>query len=228
MSDNNNPTEASNNNNSNNNNSTKNNNGKSEGWIVQTISLITVGYLLLSLTLPTFWKQGEKLRKIETPDVLVIALALLFNSGLTKRLIDLEISKEGSLKANFKKLENLEKQVDSLSESIDELLLTTVLDAFEYVTLNDLQEERDRKYKINPSGYALLERLRNRGLIEDKKNVLDDPKSREIQLKESVSITDLGRKYLKLVNNKENIRKELMKVWDKYGYSHSREVRSQQ
>ena len=217
MSDENNPTIASNNKDSNNNNSPKNKNGGSGGGFVQIFSVIVGIYLIFSLISPMFLEQGQQPRKIETPDILLIALVLLFNSGLTNRLMDLKISKEVSLKAKFKKLENLEIQVDSLSKSIDDLLLGTVLDAFEYVTLQDIKDKTDRQYDINPSGYALLERLRNRGLIEDGNSILNDRTPRKIQLKGSFSITALGLKYLDLVNNKNSITQTLREVWDRYG-----------
>ena len=225
MSNENNPTIASNNKNSNNNNSPKNKNGGSEGSFVQIFSVVVVIYLFFSLISPMLLKQEQQPRKIETPDILLIALVLLFNSGLTNRLMDLEISKEGSLKAKFKKLEDLERQVGSLSESIDELLLGTVLDAFEYVTLEDLKDEIDIEFNINRSGYALLERLRNRGLIEDTNRVLDDRTERKIQLKESFFITNLGLKYLDLVDKKKTISPKLREIWYRYSDSHSREVR---
>ena len=171
---------------------------------VQIVSAIAGIYLIFSLMSPMFLNQGQQPpKKIETPDLLLIALILLFNSGLINRLEDFAISKDGGLTAKF---DTLEGKVDTLSDSIDELLLRTVLDAFEYATLKDLEGETDKKFEINPSGYALLERLRNRGLIEEKnKNnkVLADRRERPIWLKESFSITEQGGKYLKLVKDRE-------------------------
>ena len=176
---------------------------------VEFVSAISVSYLVFSLISPMFLKQGQQPpRKIEVPDLLLISIVLLFNSGLINRLEDFGISKDGSLTAKFK---DLKQEVATLSGEIDNLLLGTVLDAFEYITLRDLEKNIDNEYQINPSGYALLERLRNRGLIKEKSNVLADRSERKISLNKSFSITDQGKRYLKAVDNK-GIGKDLVEI----------------
>ena len=50
-------------------------------------------------------KEGQQPpRKIEAPDLILIALVLLFNSGLLNRLEDFGISKDGGVTAKFKEL----------------------------------------------------------------------------------------------------------------------------
>ncbi|MFM7474715.1 MAG: hypothetical protein ACKO2T_02950, partial [Microcystis aeruginosa] len=62
---------------------------KSRNWWIDIVSVITVGYLVFSLISPMFLKQGQQPpRKIEKPDLILIALILLFNSGLLNRLED--------------------------------------------------------------------------------------------------------------------------------------------
>lgn len=181
-------------------------------WWIEIVSGIAVSYLVFSLVSPMFLKQGQQApRKIETPDLLLIAIVLLFNSGLFSRLEDFEFSKDGNLKAKFK---DLNEKVDTLSEAIDDLLLGTVLDAFEYVTLRDLKENKEIEFSINPSGYALLERLRNRGLIKEESNVLGDRSERRIQLNKSFSITEQGCRYLKAVDDK-GISQNLIQIADR-------------
>jgi hypothetical protein len=175
-------------------------NGKNpRNWSIKIISGIALGYLIFSLLSPMLLKQEQQPRKIETPDLLLIALVLLFNSGLIDKLKNLEITKDGNLKLE---ISDLNKKVDTLSGAIDDLLLGTVLDAFEYVTLQDLKEKKENEFSINPSGYALLERLRNRGLIKEESNVLNDRSERKISLNKSFSITEQGCRYLKAVDDK--------------------------
>jgi hypothetical protein len=182
---------------------------KSKNLWIGIVSAIAVGYLIFSLVSPMMLRQGQQPpRKIEIPDLLLITVVLLFNSGLINRLEDFGISKDGSLTAKFK---DLKQEVATLSEEIDNLLLGTVLDAFEYVTLRDLKEETEIEFSMNPSGYALLERLRNRGLIKDERNVLADRNERKIVLHKSFSITEQGCRYLKAVDDK-GIGQDLEKI----------------
>jgi hypothetical protein len=63
-------------------------------WWIEIVSVIALGYLVFSLISPMFLKQGQQPpRKLETPDLILIALVLLFNSGLLNRLEDFGISK---------------------------------------------------------------------------------------------------------------------------------------
>jgi len=87
-------------------------------WWIETISVFAMGYLIFSLISPMFLKQGQQpLRKIETPDLILVALVLLFNAGLLNRLEDFGISKDG-VTAKFKELKNevneQKKQIDVL------------------------------------------------------------------------------------------------------------------
>jgi small-conductance mechanosensitive channel len=99
--------------------------GSSEGdkqsgnWWIEIVSVITVGYLVFSLISPMFLKEGQQPpRKIEAPDLVLIALVLLFNSGLLNRLEDFGISKDGSVTAKFKELK---EEVNEQKKQIDDL-----------------------------------------------------------------------------------------------------------
>jgi hypothetical protein len=92
---------------------------KSGNWWIEIVSLITVGYLAFSLISPMFLKQGHQPpRKIETPDIVLIALVLLFNSGLLNRLEGFGISKDGGVTTTFtaltEKVNEQKKQIDHL------------------------------------------------------------------------------------------------------------------
>jgi hypothetical protein len=43
-------------------------------------------YLLFSLVSPLFFKEGKAPRKLETSDIILISLVLLFNSEILSRL----------------------------------------------------------------------------------------------------------------------------------------------
>jgi hypothetical protein len=87
-------------------------------WI-EIVSVIALGYLIFSLISPMLLKEGQQPpRKIEAPDLILIALVLLFNSGLLNRLEDFGISKDGGVTAKFKELK---KEVDEQKQQIDEL-----------------------------------------------------------------------------------------------------------
>ena len=94
-------------------------------WWIEIVSFLAVGYLIFSIISPIFLKEGQQPRKIETPDIIIIAIILLFNSGLLNRLEDFAISKDGGFTAKFKELKqevNKQKQeVDKQKKQIDEL-----------------------------------------------------------------------------------------------------------
>lgn len=88
-------------------------------WWIETVSVIALVYLIFSLISPMLLKEGQQPpRKIEAPDLILIALVLLFNSGLLNRLEDFGISKDGGVTAKFKELK---KEVNEQKKQIDEL-----------------------------------------------------------------------------------------------------------
>lgn len=96
-------------------------NKKSRNWWIEIVSAATLGYLVFSLISPMFIKDKEKQLppgRIETPDLVLIALVLLFNSGLLNRLEDFGISKDGGITAKFKELK---EEVNEQKKQIDDL-----------------------------------------------------------------------------------------------------------
>jgi hypothetical protein len=79
-------------------------------WISQAISIIGLIYLVSSIILPT------KVRKIENSDILLLAVLLLFNSGLIEKSSNFSI--DGTkLQAKFKRIEaEQEQQKDELDK----------------------------------------------------------------------------------------------------------------
>ncbi len=117
--------------------------------------------------------------------------------------------------------EDVKSQVGQLGEDINDLLFLTILDAYEYITLKKVRgDESDDSYQFNyPKGQDLIERLRNRGLIEEKENKLQfsSENQRHINLRDYFKITDRGKKYLDALNQK-GLGKELETIAKRTGY----------
>lgn len=98
--------------------SNKEENKSRRNWWIEILSIIAGVYLIVSLISPMFLRPGQQpIRKIETPDILLIALLFLFNSGLMNRLEDFGVSKEGGITAKFRKLdEKVNQQEKEISK----------------------------------------------------------------------------------------------------------------
>ncbi|MGH8060372.1 MAG: hypothetical protein ACREOH_24560, partial [Candidatus Entotheonellia bacterium] len=87
-----------------------------------------------------------------------------------------------------------------------DLLMATVLDAYEYVTLRKIAgPDQDQSYRFNqPEGQDLLERLRNRGLIEQKSGVsiFKDRSDRVINVRDLFIITSKGAGFLRAIDER--------------------------
>ncbi|BAY76799.1 hypothetical protein NIES25_32570 [Nostoc linckia NIES-25] len=96
-----------------------------KNWWIEIVSVAVGCYLIFSLISPIFIAEEKQPRKIEAPDIILIGLIFLFNSGLLNRLEDFGISKDGGLTAKFKELKqevNQQKQeVNEQKKQIDEL-----------------------------------------------------------------------------------------------------------
>jgi hypothetical protein len=117
--------------------------------------------------------------------------------------------------------EDVKNKVGQLGEDINDLLFLTILDAYEYITLKKARgDELDDSYEFNyPKGQDLIERLRNRGLIEERENRLkfNGENQGNINIREFFSITDRGNKYLDALNQK-GLGKELETIAKRTGY----------
>jgi hypothetical protein len=132
---------------------------------------------------------------------------------LTLRIEDLNkvsVSRDG-LQAELSRLADdikgeVKEKVDQLGGDINDLLISTVLDAYEYITLLKISgDEKDDSYQFNhPKGQDLLERLRNRGLIDELggNSIFNDRTERSIKVKSHFMITERGKRYLKALKDK--------------------------
>jgi hypothetical protein len=175
-----------------------------------------------------------------TPIELLVAIcvvaAILVLTPRIEDLIKFNVGKDG-LQAELSKLtektekvesqvnrlgddikEDVKSKVDQLGEDINDLLISTVLDAYEYITLEKIRGKKESVgYEFNyPKGQDLLERLRNRGLIEETNNnsIFNDRNNRTINLRDHFVITQRGNSYLDAINNK-GIGEGLAKIAEK-------------
>ncbi|WP_377478960.1 MAG: hypothetical protein P2A85_09320 [Microcoleus anatoxicus] len=193
-------------------------------WWIEIVSLIAMVYLIFSLISPMYFEEKRQPRKIEAPDIILIALVFLFNSGLLNRLEDLGISKDGGVTAKFKQLkqevneqkkriyelqakqlEQLEKQQNNLEET-QAFMYNFLLGDKDYEKIDQLY--RHSETKTNYNFYVSdrvgdeLRRLRDLKLITTKSGYISDLVrasdygKRSINLTEYLDVTDLGKKFL--------------------------------
>jgi len=99
------------------------------------------------------------------------------------------------------------EKVSLLENEINDFLISTVLDAYEYVTIRKISgDEQDDGYRFNqPEGQSLLERLRNRGLVEEKdarNSIFSDRSDRHIKVRGHFIVTEKGKRYLNAIDQR--------------------------
>jgi hypothetical protein len=190
----------------------------SSRWWAVFLAVATVEVLLL-IKLLTSQATIELLLAIGVVTILLVLTLRI------EDLSDLNLTKDGleaRLSARISKVaENVEVKVDQLGNDINSLLISTVLDAYEYITLRKITgDEPNDKYDFNyPKGQDLLERLRNRGLIDEMggNTIFNDRGNREIELRKHFLITDRGKRYLEALNQK-GLGEELDIIAKRTGY----------
>lgn len=154
--------------------------------------------------------------------VLILRIEDLSNLSVTRDGISAQLSQlQSDVKGVDKKVDQVEGNISQLENDINALLISTVLDAFEYITLLKVKgEEVNDKYEFNyPKGQDLLERLRNRGLVKEigGNSIFNDRKDRTIKLRDHFSITERGERYLQaLTQNK--LDRDLRTIAERSGY----------
>ncbi|ALF54770.1 hypothetical protein ACX27_21160 [Nostoc piscinale CENA21] len=193
-------------------------------WWIEIVSLLALGYLIFSLISPIFLKEGQQPRKIELPDILVIAVILFFNSDLLNRLEDFGISKEGGITAKFRELkqevnkqkkeidelqaqqlEQLEKQQKNLEE-MQAFMYNFLLGDKDYEKIaqldKHLQANTNYKFYVSEKVADELRRLRDLKLIQTNSGYISDLVKasdygrQPIDLTKYLCVTDLGKKFL--------------------------------
>lgn len=186
----------------------------SSKWWAVFLAVVTVEIILL-IKLLTSQATIELLLAIGVVTILlVIALPIEDLNGVS-------LSKDG-LEAKLNSIkEEVEDKVSQLGDDINELLISTVIDAYEYITLRKITgDEKDDSYQFNyPKGQDLLERLRNRGLIDEmgSDSIFNDRSNRPINVREHFFITERGKRYLNAIDHK-GLSKELENIAKKTGY----------
>lgn len=192
-------------------------------WI-QIVSALALSYLIFSLISPIFLKEGQQPKKIETPDLIIIVIVLLFNSGLLNRLEDFAISKDGGVTAKFRELkqevneqkkqidalqaqqlEQLEKQQKNL-EQTQAFMFSFLLGEKDYEKISQLDKHSEAKTKyefyVSDKVGDELRRLRDFKLIKTNSGYISDVVKasnygqKSIDLTKYFHLTDLGKKFL--------------------------------
>ena len=197
-------------------------NKNSRNWKIGIVSVIAVGYLIFSLISPMFLTHLP--REIKSSDIILIALVLLFNSGLLDRLEDFGISKDGGVTAKFKQLkqevneqkiqiyelqaqqlEQLEKQQKNL-EDMQAFMYNFLLTEKDYEKIDQLDNHSETKtsyvFQVSDKVGDELRRLRDLKLIATKSGYISDIVrasdygKHSIDLTKYLDVTDLGKKFL--------------------------------
>ncbi|MDZ7970412.1 MAG: hypothetical protein RM368_36705 [Nostoc sp. DedSLP03] len=195
-----------------------------KNWWIEIVSVAAVCYLIFSLVSPIFIEQGKQPRKIEAPDLILIAIVLLFNSGLLSRLEDFGISKDGGFTAKFKELKQevneQKKQIDELqAQQLEQLgkqqknLEQTQAFMFGFLLAQKDYEKIDQLYKHSKAKTSYdfyvsnnvgdeLRRLRDFKLIKTNSGYISDVVQasnygkNSIDLTKYFHVTDLGEQFL--------------------------------
>ena len=196
-------------------------------FIGKSISVITATYFLWNFVIAPIFPSvaiKDNTKEIQTPDIILAAVVLLFNSNLLDRLENFGVSKEGGFTAKF---QQLNQQISSQKKQINELqaqqleqledqqknledmqafmynLLLGKKD-FEKIEQLDKHSEAKTNYQFNVSDRVAdeLRRLRDLELIDTKDGFMSDlvkaseGGKREIDLTNYLYVTKLGKKFL--------------------------------
>lgn len=184
-------------------------------WISKTVSILGLIYLIFTIFVPSSTENN----KVSNTDVLIFAVILIFNSGLLEKLEDFSV--DGTkIKAKFQSLqekqEKQQEEINQLSQAQEialQFALKGIVDQYEVRHLQGLKdaEDNDNEYILKYGAYIasteeeirhlvalrfLYKRSSITGFVEKLKS------NRKANLRECVTVTQEGRKYL-------NLRKEL-------------------
>jgi hypothetical protein len=164
----------------------------------------TVVFLLLILYI-TLCLTGviAKDNRLTTTEIVLIAVALVFSSGLAERLGDITVGKEG-VKARFEKIEERQDLQENHVRAL-RFVLKHALSKFEVDKLRGLAGSTSFMVRSHPELHQELKRLDAGALLrpllpgglEEIKTRYGDEKEL-FDLKTCVAITEDGKDYLKL------------------------------
>lgn len=119
---------------------------KSSDWWIKIMSAATIVYLVFSIVSPIYFSKDRLPRKIETPDLVLIALVFVFSSGLLSRIEDFGISKDGGITARFKQLK---EEVDEQKKQVYDLQAQQL--ELQAAQLEQLEREQQNLVKTQES-----------------------------------------------------------------------------
>lgn len=196
-------------------------------WWTIFLAILTVEVLLLLKLLRSQDSSTELLLVIGIVAVLlVLTLRIedLNKVSVGKDGITAEIAQvkdklqevEVKVKEQVNQIESdLENRNKDLKKDLNRILLSSILDGYEYKTLLKITgDEPNDQYQFNPPHEQyLLEKLRNRGLIYElgKTSIFDDRSPRMINVRKHFKITERGEEYLNILQER-GLDKELIKI----------------
>ena len=167
-----------------------------------------------------------KIPDLTFPDIILLAIILLFQPQASKIFESLKLSPQG-LEATFKKLEVLENKVEKNKEDIDQVqqaqldemkkfqqfMFRLLLTSKEIEKLEGLNENNLTKFNVTKAAAEELRRLRDSDLITIDRYVselerLSNYGEIPIDLTKYCAITKSGREFLMNLNNMTNSNKE--------------------
>ena len=165
-----------------------------------------------------------KIPDLTFPDIILLAIILLFQPQASKIFESLKLSPQG-LEATFKKLENLETKVEKNKEDIDQFQQTQLddmkklqqfmyrllLTSKEIEKLEGLDANNLTEFYVNKPAADELRRLRDSKLITIDRNISDLERlsnygERSIDLTKYCAATDSGHEFLINLNNMTNFK----------------------
>ena len=173
-----------------------------------------------------FSVDSIKIPDLTFPDIILLAIILLFQPQASKIFESLKLSPQG-LEATFKKMEVLENKVEKNKEHIDQVQQTQLdemknfqqfmfrllLTSKEIEKLEGLNENNLTKFNVTKAAAEELRRLRDSDLITIDRYVselerLSNYGEIPIDLTKYCAITKSGREFLMNLNNMTNSNKE--------------------
>lgn len=173
-----------------------------------------------------FSVDSIKIPDLTFPDIILLAIILLFQPQASKIFESLKLSPQG-LEATFKKMEVLENKVEKNKEHIDQVQQTQLdemknfqqfmfrllLTSKEIQKLQGLNENNLTKFNVTKAAAEELRRLRDSDLITIDRYVselerLSNYGEIPIDLTKYCAITKSGREFLMNLNNMTNSNKE--------------------
>ncbi len=168
---------------------------KREFWLSRVITIaVTVFGTAYLIAIPLGGVNQD--RRFGLVEALVLAIILLFNSGLIQRLESVAISDKG-LSIQLQRLQSKQDKHQALLKSVVEFLINNFVSEYELKHLERLSDKGPTPFEKTYSFEAELRHLRSMGFIQTTNPgmaIYQLPQAGD--LKDYFLVTDAGRSYL--------------------------------